>query len=335
MRRMPTNKEIKKLNDVTNVVEINENGQTVIREIYENTLEFRGTDRSKIEMFSYSDETWLDLVSNGKLFRIDNQQTSIYLQAQADEFKFNINGALFHMLNYRSSNGVSIGNAESTYLLKFDYAGKLLWYNSSNDGEFFSLNPSAHSAKVTPINDSYINLTAEDEGSYVGIEIKNRVGDVYTLQTGDDGYIELVRGELGSNTLVFRSENDNLIFNPYDKVNGYDFTTSPAGNADLECRKYGSTNPNLQACDSIVANVTLTAELGTATSGQITLTQASGESVAGLEFTGVLLKEHTLVGACYMYGTGANTFVLYYQNATGQDLPAGSYRANLTKLKAN
>ena len=121
-------------------------------------------------------------------------------------------------------------------------------------------------------------------------------------------------------------------FVPADKLKEYGFETSPAGSANLRCRKYGALVPKLQICDSIVADLTLTAELGTSVSGQINLTR-SDEDTSDLEFTGVLLMGSTLVGSCYLKGTGEGTFVLYYQNPTGVDMTATTYTANLTKLK--
>ena len=244
---------------------------------------------------------------------------------------------------------LNTGNPEARFEISRE---SYIFNSSSNDGTQLILKLTDADATFS-FYDSTLQLinnacTLSSSGAFFTLEyyhgpsITLRSGttrtDILTIQCDDErDTFAIKKGGYDSNEniLGILDDSNQIFYEPIDQVNGYDFTTSPAGNADLECRKYGSTNPNLQICDSIVANLTLTASLGTDTSGQITLTQASGESVAGLEFTGVLLKEHTLVGACYLYGTSANTFVLYYQNAAGQDLPAGSYRANLTKLKAN
>lgn len=335
MRRMPTGKELKALENLSELIEPIEWGG----------LKFNipDSDGSFITMDSSTPEP------PGSALGFDNKWFFYVKELNTFSFGYAQGKTADTVLQLCD---ITFDKAAGEYTISFDTADIVItsyfhrkapngfigdrFIASGNDAKFvmgYSLDYYGGEFGIVPSYDgSGVFLGVQADGTVTMWATENN-GDgsidnctFIILQTTTESHIQL--GTPGSDAYLVE-------YTPLDQVNGYDFTTSPAGNADLECRKYGSTNPNLQVCDSIVANLNLTAELGMGTSGQITLTQASGESVAGLEFTGVLLKEHTLVGACYLYGTGANTFVLYYQNATGQDLPAGSYRANLTKLKAN
>lgn len=332
MRRMPTGKELKALENLDKTIEINDYGlQFNIPNSEGALITIENTSPEPVGSALGFDKKWYLYVEGLETFSFGystgESADTVYkmcgITYNADEAVYTIN------LNYASVkiDGSLIRSAENGYTGDYIESG----------GDKVCIG-----GTIDYYGGDYGIVTAyHNYGVFLGVDSNGNVR-MWATENEDDGGIEnctfiILETTREGHIVIGDPEDDEnpLEYSPLDKVNGYDFTTSPAGNADLECRKYGSTNPNLQVCDSIVANLTLTASLGTATSGQITLTQASGESVAGLEFTGVLLKEHTLVGACYLYGTSANTFVLYYQNATGQDLPAGSYRANLTKLKAN
>lgn len=334
MRRMPTGKELKALENLDSAIEINDEGlQFNIPDSNGAFITMENTTPERPGSVLGFDKKWYFYVKdlNTFSFGCSTGETADTVVQMCD---------------------ITYDDGYGTYTLSFDFADIVItsyftrkmseafigdrFIAPGNDDKFvmgYSLDYYGGEFGIVP---SY-----NGSGVFLGVQTDGTV-TMWATENNNDGSIEnctfpILQTTHESHIQIGDPEHDSyaLEYSPLDKVNGYDFTTSPEGNADLECRKYGSTNPHLTICDSIVANITLTAEAGAETSGQITLTQSDGEDVSELEFTGVLLQGGIIVGSCYLKGTSANTLVLYYQNPLGINLGASTYIANLTKLKRN